>query len=88
LFDTEAIQYFRNVLDTIQDNPQFPVQKEAAIEGLGDALLINGDLKAALHFEQLSEQTSSNETKLRAVRKAANAYLMGGKSQPCICLNS
>jgi hypothetical protein len=78
LLDKEATQYFKQVLEATQDNPQYLIQKEEAIEGLGNALLISGDLKASQLFEQLSEQTHSDTTKVRAFRKAAHAYLLEG----------
>jgi predicted ATPase len=78
LLNSEAIQYFKYALDIAQNNSQFLIQKEKATEGLGDALLISGDLRAAQLFEQLSDQTSLNQVKVRATYKAAHAYLLEG----------
>jgi predicted ATPase len=78
MLDNEAMQYFNYVVTVVKDDPQYLVQKEKATEGLGDALLISGDLKASQLFEQLGEQTNSNRIKVRAIRKAAYAYLQSG----------
>jgi len=86
MLDTEAAQFFSYVQDMVKDNPQYLIQREKATESLGDALLISGDLQAGRIFEQLSEQSNSNQTKVRALRKACYASLLEGNQTRAFAL--
>ena len=74
----EAIRHFKYVVDNTVDFPQYVSQWEEATEGLGDAFLSVEITEAIKVFEKLCEQTKSQLVKVRASRKAANAYLLNG----------
>lgn len=74
----EAIRHFKYVIDNTKDNPQHISKLEEATEGLGDAFLYVEIAEAIKVFEKLCEQTKSQLVKVRASRKAANAYLLNG----------
>ena len=74
----EAIRHFKYVVDNTADFPQYVSQWEEATEGLGDAFLSVEITEAIKMFEKLCEQTKSQLVKVRASRKAANAYLLNG----------
>ena len=75
---TEAIKHFKYVVDSTVDDPEFVIQREIAMEGLGDGLYANSNGEAVNVFEQLSASTNSGVVRARALRKAARAAAVQG----------
>ena len=75
----EAIKHFRYVLDVTKDDIKYTDERTIALEGLGDGLFARGRCGEALKvFEQLSNSTTSNLVKSRALRKAIDtAFFLG-----------
>jgi predicted ATPase len=74
----EAIKHFRYILDTTAEDTKYTDERTTAMEGLGSALYFRGRMGEAIKaFEQLSDSTTSNLVKMRALRKAivASAYM-------------
>jgi tetratricopeptide (TPR) repeat protein len=74
----EAIKHFRYVLDETVEETKYINERATAMEGLGDGLFARGRMEEAVEmFEQLSNNTSSELVKMRALRKVmmASCYL-------------
>jgi tetratricopeptide (TPR) repeat protein len=68
--NSEAIKHFKYVLDNTAD-PENIDQRARALEGLGSAHLENGlQSEAVKAFEQAAAASNSDQSKLRALRKA------------------
>jgi len=72
--NTEAINYFSYVLNTVIDDIEYSDEKLVALEGLGDAYYAAGLFeKAKGMFEKIVETTDTGGVELRAPRKAISA---------------
>jgi len=77
--NTEAIDHFSHVLNTISDDAGYADERITAQEGLGDAYYVVGSFeKAKEMFEKLSETTKSGAVRVRALRKAMVASFQRG----------
>jgi adenylate cyclase len=72
--NSEAINYFSYVLNTISDDTEYSDERLFALEGLGDAYYAVGLFeKAKGMFEKIVETTDTGDVRLRALRKAISA---------------
>ena len=74
----ETIKHFKYVLDETADETMYINERATAMEGLGDGLFASGRMEEAVEmFERLSNNTSSDLVKMRALRKVmmASCYL-------------
>jgi tetratricopeptide (TPR) repeat protein/KaiC/GvpD/RAD55 family RecA-like ATPase len=69
--NTEAAKHYAYVLEAVSESTDYAIEREKALEGLGDALRANGFYVGALKtFEELSSIAESGMVKLRALWKA------------------
>jgi len=72
--NTEAIDYFNYVLNTVLDDIEKSDEKLFALEGLGDTYRAVGSYeKAKDMFEKITETTDTGDVRLRALRKTTSA---------------
>ncbi|TRO51561.1 hypothetical protein E2P63_04725, partial [Candidatus Bathyarchaeota archaeon] len=77
--NTEAIKQFSRILDIIREDPKHIAEFALALEGLGDAYYANSMVKdAAGIFLELSNKTTDDVVRLRALRKAMESVFQYG----------
>jgi tetratricopeptide (TPR) repeat protein/AAA+ ATPase superfamily predicted ATPase len=77
--NTETIDYFSYVLNTVSDDLGYAGERIIALEGLGDAYYAVGLFeKAKVMFEKIIETADTGAVRLRALRKAMAASFYRG----------
>jgi len=76
--NAEAIEHFKYVLESVANLEELTVERNVALEGLGDAYAANCMYAEAIKtFEQLAE-SETGSLRLRALRKAMDAAFIKG----------
>lgn len=76
--NTEAIKHFNYVLESIANVDELAVEKNVALEGLGDAYAANCMYTEAIKTFDLLAESETGSLRLRALRKAMEAAFVKG----------
>lgn len=77
--NAEAINHFKYVLESVANLEELTVERNVALEGMGDAFLASNMFKESTRiFEDLAKSTDDEVVRLRAFRKAMDSAFQLG----------